>query len=139
MSKIWCQTNFYSFRDNYAYLADSNYGLIVLDIGNPTNPTLLYNDSTPRAHHVFIKDDYLYIEIKMEGFYIYNVSDPANPCLVKTISLALTGDLVINKDKAFASAGNDITVYDISNPSSSADLPAMPDKMLLPNLSPLLT
>jgi hypothetical protein len=125
----WVNGNNYTcgvyVRDNYAYLADSNHGLIVLDIGNPANPTLLYSDSNLRVHHVFIKDDYLYIDKYFEGFNIYNVSDPANPRLVKTISLTLTGDLVINQDKAFAPSRSDITVYDISNPSSAADFPVI--------------
>lgn len=116
-------------RDNYAYLADANQGLMVLDIGNPANPTLLYSDSTPmNSRHVFIQDDYLYIDKPREDFYIYyiyKVSDPANPRLVKTISLESKGDLVIKQDKAFAATYNDITVYDISNPSSTADFPVI--------------
>lgn len=116
-------------RDNYAYLADANQGLMVLDIGNPANPTLLYSDSTPmNSRHVFIQDDYLYIDKHSEDFYIYyiyNVSNPANPRLVKTTSLESKGDLVIKQDKAFAAAGKDITVYDISNPSSAADFPVI--------------
>ncbi len=133
----WVNGNNYTYgvyvRDNHAYLADSNHGLIVLDIANPATPTLLTSDSIPiNSSNVFIKDDYLYIEIKMEGFYIYNVSDPTAPQLVKTISLGSMYNLKINQDKAFAASIVDITVYDISNPSSAADLPVI-GKFHIPN------
>jgi hypothetical protein len=119
-------------QGNYAYLADAIYGLIVLDIGNLTNPTLLSSDSTPmNSRHVFVQDDYLYID-NYNGFYIYNTSDPATPRLVKTIPLESMHNLVINQDKAFATANNDITVYDISNPSSAAVFPVI-GKFRTPN------
>ena len=73
---------------NYAYVADGNSGLQVIDISNPQNPVLKssYNDNYPSggfysAEEVEVDGDYAYIAARGVGLEIVDISNPSNPIL----------------------------------------------------------
>jgi uncharacterized membrane protein len=68
--------------ENYAYMAEYNEGVLILDVSNPITPTLAgtYQYSTTGyANDVFVQDDYAYVADWTGGLRIVDVSDPANP------------------------------------------------------------
>jgi hypothetical protein len=65
---------------NYAYLADGDEGLQVVDIANPSNPVLIGSCLTiGYAYDVCISGMYAYIPNGSSGVEVINISDPVNP------------------------------------------------------------
>ncbi len=65
---------------NYAFVADGLYGVRIIDISDPTNPTeVAYYDSPGEAHKVFVDGDLMFVADGSMGLRIVNVSDPLSP------------------------------------------------------------
>jgi len=65
---------------NYAYVADQESGLAIIDISDPTNPGApIYRDTNGSAFEVAISGNYAYVADSGFGLAIINVSDPTNP------------------------------------------------------------
>ena len=61
---------------NYAYVADDDSGLAIIDIFNPTNPgTPVYEDTTGHAQGVYVSGDYAYVATGASGLAIIKISD----------------------------------------------------------------
>ena len=67
---------------NYAYVADGGSGLQIIDIGNPTAPTLKGNyDTSGDAYDVQIVGNYAYVTDGGSGLQIIDISNPTTPTL----------------------------------------------------------
>ena len=73
--------------DNYAYVADGENGLIIIDVHDPTNPKEVgHYDTLGDTRSVFVKDGYAYLPDYDNGLVILDVSDPTKPILVKDMT-----------------------------------------------------
>ncbi len=65
----------------YAYVADGNAMLTVVDVRNPFNPTVAgtFSDYAGRAFGVYANSGTAYLANKWDRLRIIDVSDPANP------------------------------------------------------------
>ena len=71
----------------YAYVADSNNGLVIVDVSDPANPKQVgHLDTDGGAIGVHVLNNYAYIADDNNVLVIVDVSDPTNPFLVKDIS-----------------------------------------------------
>ena len=69
---------------NYAYIADGDNGLVILNIEDPANPTLAGNYNTPGySHSVTILGNYAYVADGDHGLVILNIEDPTDPLFVE--------------------------------------------------------
>ncbi|HBC46765.1 MAG TPA: hypothetical protein DCZ43_06940 [candidate division Zixibacteria bacterium] len=69
----------------YAYIADEDYGLQIVNIYNPSLPTYVGSYDTPNfATSVSVSGDSAYIGDSYMGIVIVNISDPAHPALAIT-------------------------------------------------------
>ncbi|NGX43067.1 MAG: hypothetical protein K940chlam7_01358, partial [Chlamydiae bacterium] len=67
---------------NYAYVADQNWGLQIIDVSNVTNPTLAGSYDTPGiAFGVALSGNYAYVTDLYSGLQIIDVSNVTNPTL----------------------------------------------------------
>jgi len=65
---------------NYAYVADYNAGLQVIDVSNPANPRRVGGyDTSGYAYGVAVSGNYAYVADYYAGLQVIDVSDPANP------------------------------------------------------------
>jgi hypothetical protein len=65
---------------DYAYVADYGSGLQVIDISDPTSPTLAGSYDTPgNAYDVAISGNYAYVADEGSGLQVIDISDPTNP------------------------------------------------------------
>ncbi|MHA1960692.1 MAG: hypothetical protein ACW99U_10690, partial [Candidatus Thorarchaeota archaeon] len=65
---------------DYAYVADWDDGLAVINISDPTNPgTPVYEDTRGLAYDVYVSGDYAYVADLNTGLAVIDISDPTNP------------------------------------------------------------
>jgi hypothetical protein len=66
---------------DYAYVADWNSGLAIIDVSDPANPcTPVYRATSGTSHGVYVSGDYAYVADGGSGLAIIDVSDPTSPC-----------------------------------------------------------
>ena len=67
---------------SYAYVADGNSGLQIIDISIPTSPFLKGTCNTPGyAHGVTLSSSYAYMAAGESGLQIIDISSPVSPIL----------------------------------------------------------
>jgi len=106
---------------DYAYVADGNSGLAVINISDPTDPGIpVYEDTNGFAYGVFIEGDYAYVADGNSGLVVINISDPTNPGIpVYEDTNGFAYGLFIEGDYAYVADGNSgLAVIDISDPTN---------------------
>ena len=74
---------------SYAYIADEANGLVVVDISDPTNPTLVGSYNTAGyAAGMAVSGSYAYIADCDNGLVEVDISDPINPTLTRSYNTA---------------------------------------------------
>jgi len=106
---------------NYAYVADEQYGLFILDLSNPANPSWTGDVDTPGiALDVFVSGNYAYVADSEAGLEIIDVSDPQSPYIVKTIDTSWSAKCVkVTGGYAYVADDVGIQIIDI-DPINSA-------------------
>ena len=111
-----------------AFIADPNYGLLIYNISNPTNPVI---SSQTRDTNIFgaytycvaVSGNYAYAANYNGGVLIYDVSNPTNPINVGKITNAppsrLVSQVAISGHFAYlAGEGYGLKTYDITDPTN---------------------
>jgi hypothetical protein len=120
---------------DYAYVADSNSGMVILNVSDLSNPQLLgtcggfFPSPDPSLpEDIVVSGDYAFVADRsfyngsewIPAFWIANISDPKNPSIVAFQETADEADSIyISGDYAFVtirSAG--LEVYNISDPTN---------------------
>jgi hypothetical protein len=102
---------------NYAYIADYESGLRIIDISNPATPLEVgFYDTPGRAYNVAVAGHYAYIADDTGGLRIIDISDPSAP--IEVGYYATPGyyyDLSVAGDYVFVADGGGFLVFDVSN------------------------
>ncbi len=106
---------------SYAYVADGNSGLHIIDISNPESPIIAGTcDTTGYARGVTVSGSYAYVADDGSGLQIIDISNPASPVISGTCyttgnayGVAVSGSYAY---VAIYSAG--LKIIDISNPAN---------------------
>lgn len=107
---------------NYAYVADYEYGLQIINILNPVSPALVGSyDTAGNATDVAISGNYAYIADGANGLVVIDISSPVSPSLVGSYNTP--GDargVAISADYAYVAddGGVGLQIIDISNPAN---------------------
>jgi hypothetical protein len=109
------------FQGRYAYLAETNSGLIVLDLLDPSNPVPVggYAETLPTTS-VSVRSN-LCLLTGAFGTRLLDVTQPQNPVLVGSNNIAVKLDWLQNP-LALASGPDSIKVYDLINIASPLQL-----------------
>ena len=106
---------------NYAYVADWISGLQIINISNPTAPSLAGTyDTTGYARGVQVVGNYAYVADYTLGLQIINISNPAAPSLIGsyyTTGLAM-GVEVVGNYAYVADWISGLQIINISNPAA---------------------
>lgn len=104
---------------NYAYVANWDAGLFVIDISNPANPTFAGQVGTAcRALDVYVSGNYAYVVNDYNGFDVIDVSDPTRPTRIVTMaSVGGAGSVYVSGNYAYVGSGTGLKVVDISDPA----------------------
>jgi len=106
---------------SYAYVADDNSGLQVIDISDPASPYIVGSVDTPGdAHNVYISGSYAYVADVNSSLQVIDISDPASPYIVGSVNIPdYANDLYISGSYAYVADGfSGLQVIDISDPAS---------------------
>lgn len=105
---------------NYAYVADSDSGLRIIDISNLASPTEVGFYNTPgNAYAVAVVDSFAYVADGDFGLRIINIHDPANPVETGYYDPSwYIADVAVSGNYAYTVGGDGLRVINISNPVS---------------------
>jgi hypothetical protein len=111
--------------ENYAYVAMGDAGLQIVDVNEPTNPTLSGNyipldTSIAYTHGLYVIDTYAYLAVGNSGLQIIDVRNPNNPTLVGIyIGTGNTiGNVYVMGSYAYLAAhSGGLEIVDVSNPA----------------------
>lgn len=129
----YCKFNFLDRSGNYVYVGywlseDNSRGLLVIDVTDPTSPTLVreFPTSQGRIMDVLVKGNYVYIAEEATAVSMIDISDPADPVTVgcwHTDSLCIDpygidvwGDFVYVVNRMCLAY--DLKIVDFSEPSN---------------------
>ena len=118
---------------SYAYVADTDAGLRVIDISNPASPTEVASCDTPgSAWGVAVSGSYAYVADTDSGLRIIDISNPASPTEVGSCDTAgYVWDVAVSGSYAYVADDTyGLRVIDISNPAlpteaGSCDTPGL--------------
>ncbi|UXE59018.1 MAG: hypothetical protein KA717_24060 [Woronichinia naegeliana WA131] len=105
---------------NYAYVADYNSGLQIIDITNPASPTLKGSYYSYLARDVQIAGNYAYLASDTSGLQIIDITNPASPTFkgsYNTPGVALEVQIV-GSLAYIADGDSGLQIIDITNPAS---------------------
>jgi len=106
---------------NYAYVGDGLDGLLIVNITNPSNPTLVGSYNTPSsARDVHKLGNFAYIADSQSGLQIINVSNPVNPLLAGNFNTTRADGVFVINDYVYLTDRWDeaMMIIDVSTPSS---------------------
>ncbi|HPT71485.1 MAG TPA: T9SS type A sorting domain-containing protein [Candidatus Cloacimonadota bacterium] len=123
----WCLTgiNAIAVSSSIVYLADDEFGLVILDVINPASPILLssfvYPGPVPlesRPFSIAVKSGIAYVTYANEVVTI-NVSDPTNPRYLGHLLITnhTSSSAIVDNMLYLAASREGLLVIDVSNPS----------------------
>lgn len=101
---------------DYAYLANSSEGLIIIDISNGTHPEIItHMEGTTGPRNLFKRDDLMFMDYSYDSLQVFDVSMPASPELVGLCEIGVyIRDFDIAGNHLFIAGGN-LPIMDISD------------------------
>ncbi|HUX98969.1 MAG TPA: hypothetical protein VMV49_05410, partial [Candidatus Deferrimicrobium sp.] len=105
---------------DYAFIANTEDGLLVANLSDPTTPSVLSKMAVDPAYGLDVDGDYLYLASMGVGLRVIDISDPTNPHSVILLSTSGSAyDVFISGDYAYVANGlQGLAVVDITNPTS---------------------
>jgi hypothetical protein len=124
---------------NYAYVANDHYGLQIIDITDPTNPTFKGSYDAPnQAYDVAVSGNYVYLA--SFDLQIIDISDPSNPIFISSYGTPYikVAGVAISGDYAYIVGGTStgLQIIDITDPANptfkgTCDEPYLSKKVLI--------
>jgi hypothetical protein len=110
-----------TINGHYAYMADRDYGLRIIDISEKAAPTEVGAlNATGFSYNIAVNGNYAYMVKLWDGLGIFDISDPTAPVEVGTISTP--GDafgVTVDGDFAYvADRQNGLRIINISEPTA---------------------
>ncbi|MBK6561922.1 MAG: hypothetical protein IPG14_10280 [Dehalococcoidia bacterium] len=90
----------------YAYVADQERGLRVINVANPTAPTEVGFRQTFRAMAVAVANGYAYLADEFNGLRVIRVTNPAVPVEISAVSGLNAYDVMVMAGYAYVAYGN---------------------------------
>lgn len=110
-----------ALRGSSLYVADAGYGLVVVDVSEPTRPALVGKVAIPdgASQAIAVDGDHAYLAMATGGLAVVDVSDPSAPQHVVTVDTPGSAtELSLAPPYLAVADWNDVRVFDVSTPSS---------------------
>lgn len=104
----------------YLYLAAGG-NILVVDVSDPTSPTVVHTISGFSAGGAVVVGNYLYVA-KVGGtqFEIFNINDPVNPVLIRTTTAAQGASLTFVGHYAYVMSTTTLSILDLGGADISS-------------------
>jgi hypothetical protein len=105
-------------KQNYAYIADSERGLVVVDISGKT-PLITWVQAATGAGGVDVKGDKAYVAVYENGLQIFDLSEPYYPVFLGSVlTSGHAWDVWVSNDAAYVADFNSgLSIIDVSVPT----------------------
>ena len=117
----WICTTGLDVRGTLAYVAVNEWGVRIVDISDPQNPTLIgtFMDESFYALDVTVVGDRIYVAGTDKGLWLLNASNPTSPTKIGVLKIrGSVLHVAVNGSIACAAIGkNGILLINVSNPS----------------------
>jgi len=111
--------------DGYAYVADTDDGLRIVDVSDPAHPMEIGFYKTRRTWDVYVEGRYAYLACFGHGLRIVDVSDPTQPVEIASYETGcVVNDVYVSGGYVYAVcwAGDDLHIIDINDPMHPAEV-----------------
>ncbi|MFQ5427444.1 MAG: LVIVD repeat-containing protein [Thermodesulfobacteriota bacterium] len=107
-------------QGNYAYVADREAGLKIVDITDPKSPAPVSNlPGLKFSTSVAIKNKRAYVTDKYFGLHVYDITDPSLPVLVLQIPLnGINREGVLDGNILYVTNSEHLLLFDVTDPSA---------------------
>jgi hypothetical protein len=103
---------------NYAYVADQDSGLQIIDIRNPSNPTFKGSYDISFVNGITVSGSYAYVAGE-GGLQVIDITDPVNPTFKSSYDTLYTPQgAVVSGNYAYVVVAGGLQIIDISDPSN---------------------
>jgi hypothetical protein len=111
-------------RDSLAYLAASSGRVLILNVGDPTSPTLVGEIDLPGSvNAIDVQDGIAAVANWDIGLLILDVSDPTSPDTIGGfVGNGQGRDVIIRDTLVFMADGRDVRIIDISDPTNPSPI-----------------
>lgn len=114
-----------AFAGTFVYAAVGNDGLFVIDVSDPTDPSIVGFVDPGTATGVAVSGSFAYVaDSAFDGLHAIDISDPTNPAVVG--SVVTTGDfdrrVAVSGAMAYVTDSSFLHVIDVSDPQNPAPL-----------------
>ncbi|MCD6285971.1 MAG: hypothetical protein J7M39_08675, partial [Anaerolineae bacterium] len=118
---------------DYAYVAARTGGLLVVDVADPANPTLVATTTgILHALAVDVAGDYAYVADRGPYMRIVDVSDPLSPTLVGSYRPGISGwyivDVTVSGTVAYAGYSSELFIVDVTTPTQPVEISRYPTR-----------
>ena len=115
-------------QGDYAYVTlrsgnacgTSRDALLVVDIKNPGQPTLLCDMAVSTPYGLAVKDSLLYVSNGYGGFTLFDISLPSSPEALKSWTGTDTKDFIWDSDVLYVMAFTEVRLYDVRDAMAPA-------------------
>ena len=108
-------------RDDVAFVADLQTGLHIINVSDPSSPTLLSVYEMDNPHKIYLDEDIAYVTCWENGFEIINISDPENPVQISHFNGSVMNTFDIEGDCAFIDSFG-LQILNISDPQNPSEI-----------------
>ncbi len=92
--------------------------LLVVDIANPSLPTVVSQTSLSTPYGLAIRDAYLYVSTGANGFSLLDVATPATPAPLASWADWPTRDFLWSENTLFVLGNDDLRIFDVTDPKT---------------------
>jgi hypothetical protein len=127
--------------DSVALVAAFDTGLQIIDISNPSAPTLIGNAASgEEIIDVAVEGDFVYLISAPSKLLVFNISDPAAPIHVASLDTFLDARALVTAHQTvyIADLTKGLEIVDVSNPSSPILLGNFPWPIQVPGAAGFL-
>ncbi len=115
-ASTWGTTNDVVIEGNYAFFADEDSGLKIVDVSSPNVPVETGCFSWPSGFvTISVSNDMVFLGGN-DGMLIVDVSDPSSPSFVNYLELYQTNCLYAIDNTVYLGYGGGLMIIDVSNP-----------------------
>jgi len=111
-------------QGNYVYVGNNQEQLIVIDVSQPSNPTIVGQVTVGSIEDITVVGGYAYLATGRTGIQIVDVSNPSNPAIVvsyDTPDLAY-GIFVSGGFAYIADSSSGLMLIDVSDPTAPSEI-----------------